>query len=297
MSIDATKAKFEHVELFGKTALFTNARVDISTLPINFYRYNLRGSDYDPGRPISVELNVGVNHAGTILSPNPIKLPDSGYKRLRGGLNFLDEVMSVKEFCKFHALEYKQRFVIRPASNDEAGTFYAQTPELDQQMGAIGHVRIDFGSGGKEFWHTWHPRGDESLNTPEFKSELATVVDQLRDSVLKDLKGMSYFCYEHKGEIDGGWRQNYGYIIETENYRYCLRCSPGKGDYHAYLSCFDMNVQRANLLKETSLSQNQQENKEKRSVRNQLADHCGQLEKKGASQQNAKKVQRNEPSL
>lgn len=49
MSVDATKEQFEHIEMFGKPALFTDARVDISTLPLGFYCYNLRGSDNDPG--------------------------------------------------------------------------------------------------------------------------------------------------------------------------------------------------------------------------------------------------------
>ena len=48
MSVDATKEQFEHIELFGKPALFTDARVDVSTLPLGFYCYNLRGSDNDP---------------------------------------------------------------------------------------------------------------------------------------------------------------------------------------------------------------------------------------------------------
>ena len=66
-------------------------------------------------------------------------------------------------------------------------------------MGAIGHVRIDFGKSGTEFWHTWFPRGDESLNSASFKAELTRVVDQLRESVLKDLRSMSRFCYENGG--------------------------------------------------------------------------------------------------
>jgi hypothetical protein len=45
------------------------------------------------------------------------------------------------------------------------------TPEKDAELGCIGHVRMDFGHGGKEFWHTWWPRGDETLNSPEFKAE------------------------------------------------------------------------------------------------------------------------------
>lgn len=71
-------------------------------------------------------------------------------------------------------------------------------------VGAIGHVRIDFGLDGKEFWHTWHPRGNESLNSAAFKKELGQVVDQFRDSVLKDLNSMSRFCCDHGGAIEGG---------------------------------------------------------------------------------------------
>ena len=37
MSMDATKELFEHIELFGKPALFTNSRIDVSTVPLDFY--------------------------------------------------------------------------------------------------------------------------------------------------------------------------------------------------------------------------------------------------------------------
>lgn len=152
--------------------------------------------------------------------------------------------MKNKEMC---ATESK--FTARPASFDEAGLFYAMTPEEDQRLGCIGHVRMDFGHRGQEFWHTWWPRGPEELNSPEFKAELQEVVDELRTSVLKDLAGMSQYCRNHGGDV-GGWPTNYGYIVETENYRYCLRCNPVPGDYQAYLTAFDLRVQRQNLLEQ-----------------------------------------------
>ena len=88
----------------------------------------------------------------------------------------------------------------------------AMTPEEDQRLGCIGHVRMDFGHRGQEFWHTWWPRGPEELNSPEFKAELQEVVDELRTSVLKDLAGMTKYCWGHGGEV-GGWPANYGYIV------------------------------------------------------------------------------------
>lgn len=188
------------------------------------------------------------------------------------------------------------KFGMRPASADEAGAFFVQTPEQDRQTGAIGHVRIDFGMDGDEFWHTWHPRGEESLNSAAFRTELGKVVDWLRGSVLKDLRSMSRFCHEQGGEISGGWRQNYGYVVETEDYGYYLRCSPGKGDYHAYLTCFDMNVQRENLAKESALS-GRMGGRGMKSVLGQLSDHAGRIQERDAGRPKAEQTGRDDPGL
>ena len=163
--------------------------------------------------------------------------------------------MTLEQFCEEHSLEYPQddrKFAIKAASFDEAALFYAMTPEEDQRLGCIGHVRMDFGHQGQEFWHTWWPRGPEELNSPEFKAELQEVVDELRTSVLKDLASMTKYCWGHGGEV-GGWPANYGYIVETENYRYCLRCNPVPGDYQAYLTAFDLCVQRQNLAEQPAV--------------------------------------------
>lgn len=132
---------------------------------------------------------------------------------------------------------------IRPASDEESSLFYAQSPEKDLELGCIGHVRMDFGRGGNEFWHTWHPRGPEAWNSPCFKTELTEIVNELRKSVLKDFPSMTSFCHSNGGRISGGWVQNHGFIVDTEKYRYCLRCNPVRGDYHAYLTCFDKQIQ------------------------------------------------------
>lgn len=187
-------------------------------------------------------------------------------------------------------------FGMRPASADEAEAFFAQMPEQDRQMGAIGHVRIDFGMDGDEFWHTWHPRGEESLNSVAFRTELGQVVDWLRGSVLKDLRSMGRFCHEQGGEIPGGWRQNYGYVVETEGYGYYLRCSPGKGDYHAYLTCFDLNVQRENLAKENAFSDRRGDSGIK-SVLGQLSDHVGRIQERNAGKPKEKQTGRDDPGL
>ena len=145
------------------------------------------------------------------------------------------------------------RFHIRPARPDETGLFYTPHPEEDRRRGTIGHVRMDFGRSGNEFWHTWWPRGPEELNSPVFKAELQEVVDTMRENVLKSRFSMERFCYEHGGKIAGGYVQNYGYIVETEHYRYCLRCNPSPGDYNGYLTAYDLDVQRQNMARGKAL--------------------------------------------
>ena len=49
--------------------------------------------------------------------------------------------------------------------------------------------------------------------------------------------------------------QNYGYVVETENYRYCLRCNPVPGDYQAYLTCFDKRVQEMGQTRESDMAE------------------------------------------
>ena len=81
------------------------------------------------------------------------------------------------------------QFHIRPARPEEAGLFYTPHPEEDKRLGTVGHVRMDFGRSGNEFWHTWWPRGPEELNSPAFQLELQEVVDTLRGEceLLQDL--------------------------------------------------------------------------------------------------------------
>lgn len=255
MSVDAFQEEFEHVELFNKPALFTDARIRRDSVPRGWFCYDLRGSDDDPGQPVTVENHVAVNHAGTVLLPEGIGLDDlpGHYRRLGDGLDFLGESMTLAGFCKEYGLDCSvatPKYILRPASPEEAGLFFAMPEEQDAELGTIGHVRIDFGRDGDEFYHTWHPRGPEELNTQAFRDELTEVVDEMREGVLKNFAAMTGYCRDHGGEINGGWVQNYGYIAETGNYRYCLRCNPVPGDYQAYLTAFDLRVQEMNMKQE-----------------------------------------------
>lgn len=124
-----------------------------------------------------------------------------------------------------------------PATGEKKFLF-AMTGDEDAKYGCIGHLRMDFGHGGKEFWTKWFQRGKEEWNGEDFKREINPVVDTLRQTVLKDLSSMREYCHNNGGEIPGEWTEMWGYVTETDKYRYFLRCIPVKGDYNAYLTVY-----------------------------------------------------------
>lgn len=70
-------------------------------VPKGLYRYDLRGSDYDPGQPITVEKNVVVNHAASVLMAEELDLGADGRLELgEEGLNFTGAELTVREFME-----------------------------------------------------------------------------------------------------------------------------------------------------------------------------------------------------
>ena len=133
-------------------------------------------------------------------------------------------------------------FSLRLATCKEASLFYLDD-QADRSLGTVGHVRMDFGSSGKGFYHTWWPHNGEQFNTPEFKEALQQFVDAMRtDGPLRDLPSMDRFCRQNGGAIteDG---LSYGYLAEMGSYRFCLRCTTSPGEYQCYLYCYDLRQQ------------------------------------------------------
>lgn len=247
MSIDIWTDSMQHAELFGKPVLFTNWLVQRDTIPQGWHCYDLRGTRKAPNARITlVDQEVGY-HAGTVLSPTPLRREGVTSRRVNGTFYLLGEELTLEQFCEEHDLPCPQdirEFVLRPASPDEAGLFFSELePEKDEALGTIGHVRMDFGHGGREFWHSWWPHNGDRFNTPEFKEVLQRLADNLRQTgLLKNLGAMDAYCWQHGGAITED-RRSYGYITETENYRFCLRCTPLSGEHQGYLYCYDLRQQ------------------------------------------------------
>ena len=100
--------KFQEIEIFGQAGLFSNARVDRRIIPKGMYCYDLRGSDYDPGLPISLEKSVVVNHAGCVITAKPIDFNGNNFKALKEDFNFTGNWCTLKEFCKKNDVPLRQ---------------------------------------------------------------------------------------------------------------------------------------------------------------------------------------------
>ena len=93
--------KLQEIEIFDKPGLFSNGRLRDEDVPEGLYRYDLRGSDYDPGQPILVEKTVIVNHAASVLMAEELDLGADGRLELgEEGLNFTGAELTVREFME-----------------------------------------------------------------------------------------------------------------------------------------------------------------------------------------------------
>lgn len=96
--------EYQQIELLGKPALFTNARLTDADIPQGLYCYHLRHSD-DGGRFCSVKPRVGVNHGGSVITKEPIDFGKQGYISFTEDTepNFTGGEQTLGEFLKSDA--------------------------------------------------------------------------------------------------------------------------------------------------------------------------------------------------
>lgn len=76
---NAMSESFEEVTIFEKPALFTCLRIDRSTVPKGLHLYDVRHDDACQGIACQIARGIMVNHWGTLITREPIKLPPDGY--------------------------------------------------------------------------------------------------------------------------------------------------------------------------------------------------------------------------
>ena len=134
MSINIWTDSMQHAELLGKPVLFTNWLIQRDIIPDGWYCYDLRGTHKSPSTRTTLVDHAADYHAGTVLSPIPLKHEGTASRRVNGTFYLLGEELTLEQFCEEHDLAYPQdnrEFVLRPASPDEAGLFYSEE-KLDE---------------------------------------------------------------------------------------------------------------------------------------------------------------------
>ena len=76
---NAMEERFEEITVLGKPALFTDIRIERSSVPKGLYLYEVRSDDDGCGDPVQIAKGIMVNHLGSIITREPIRLPPDGY--------------------------------------------------------------------------------------------------------------------------------------------------------------------------------------------------------------------------
>ena len=100
---NAFEADYEEIELFEKPALFSNDRIDRSTVPEGYFMYEIRHDD--EGDPVQIGESILVDCFGTVITNEEISLDPDGFKDMdTDDLNFIGET-SLKEFMKMYPVK------------------------------------------------------------------------------------------------------------------------------------------------------------------------------------------------
>ena len=91
--------EYEPVDLFGKIMLFSNSRLTEEDIPNGWHLYHLRQNP-DTGRFATIEPNVRVDHAGSIVSKESIDFGERDYIELNDETdpNFLGGTLTFEEY-------------------------------------------------------------------------------------------------------------------------------------------------------------------------------------------------------
>ena len=169
---------YQEIEIFDVPGLFSNGRITAEEVPDGFYRYDLRGSDYDPGIPVAVENQVVVNHAGSVLTAKPLPIPEGGRLMFTEdeGMNFVGGDITAYKFANEHRKDRNTEEVEAESISFAVCAYY----EIATGENSFGYIA------------TWSKGKDlkelrESLETiNKTSSELITDIDKHYAAIMKE---------------------------------------------------------------------------------------------------------------
>ena len=99
MKVNAAEESFELLDIFGQRVLFTNMRVDRSTVPDNLYVYDVRDEDCN-GEICEIKPFIMVNHWGTIICKEPFEMDKQWHSRFveKGDYNYLGDTVKLDDY-------------------------------------------------------------------------------------------------------------------------------------------------------------------------------------------------------
>ena len=106
MRVSAREADYERFMILNQDSIFTNARIDRTTVPEGLYAYDLR--DTCDGEPNELRETVFVNHLGTVLTKEPIIGAERGIDIRFNNYNFIGDPITLEEFMETQKEEMVQ---------------------------------------------------------------------------------------------------------------------------------------------------------------------------------------------
>jgi len=107
----------------------------------------------------------------------------------------------------------------------------------------IGQITGNFGNQGDRFHSNWSDR-DNGRNTPEFQTELHSVIYALRQGLLKDRDSMVQYCQAHpEAKIpERAHLEHFGFKLETETRQYFVLCVADSNDSRFVIYPYDKSA-------------------------------------------------------
>lgn len=103
---------FSEIMVLGKPALFHDMRIERDSVPKGLYLYEIRHDDDGFGDPVQIAKGIMVNHFGSILTREPIKLPPDGYLNIDPEKDWdygSGNTLTAEEFMKKYPLKRKEK--------------------------------------------------------------------------------------------------------------------------------------------------------------------------------------------